>query len=380
MSFAAVAANPSARTADGTVEATFKKAIAGLPAARRENIARRAKVLVEAPDAQREFLFGPAGTRSPKAHLDAGGFSSFASAVTMPALDAKLLGVPRTTLTVPVSELRAVPDGLLIPGVKAVPEVRPSAATPDATVGARAMESDRVADVWGEHYADDPLAGGPAAGELQQFATPDKIGLWIERIKCVDETNPEWWGSDEIALGGVKVDNKGTSTIIAEKYISDGFDDGDSIAYGNWRWAGFSLTGGQYWPKHYSVTFVPAERDNGGLSAALNEIWSNVKEEVKKAIEKAVAGALSGYVGEAIATAIGKAVAWISGALIGWIIALWKDDLFPMFTASVNVPGMGASWKWPNGTWGNPSSGTRHAHFYGHGGHYRIDYRWQFYT
>ena len=30
--------------------------------------------------------------------------------------------------------------------------------------------------------------------------------------------------------------------------------------------------------------------------------------------------------------------------------------------------------------WGNPSSGNRYAHFYGHGGHYYVRYYWKFFA
>jgi hypothetical protein len=378
MSFAAIAANPSRQTADGTVEDTFKKAIAGLPAARRENFARRAKTLVEAPEAQRRLIFGVAGARTAEAHLDAGGFDTFTSTVKMPALSSKLLGLRADTVAIPFTELRTVPDGLLIASPpKDLAAIRERAGAAAAAAG---VENERVADVWGAHSIDDPFAEAMTDGEFRQFAPTTNFGLWIERIKCVDETTPEWFGSDEIALGGVSVDATGATKKIAEKAIGGGFDDGDMIGYNNWRYETYSLTKGAYWPKHYSVSFVLAEKDNGGLSSALTEIWAKVKDKVKDAVEKAVAGALAGYVGQAIATAIGKAVAWVVDVLVGWIISLWEDDIFPVFTAGTTVPSMGARWNWPDGTWGNPSSGTRTAHFYGHGGHYRIDYHWKFYA
>ncbi len=40
---------------------------------------------------------------------------------------------------------------------------------------------------------------------------------------------------------------------------------------------------------------------------------------------------------------------------------------------------MTARWHNPDGSWGSVSSPVRKAHFYGHGGHYTIEYLWKFY-
>ncbi len=42
----------------------------------------------------------------------------------------------------------------------------------------------------------------------------------VHQVKCVDETNPEWPGHDEIAAGGVSIDDlRDTTTKIAEFYV-----------------------------------------------------------------------------------------------------------------------------------------------------------------
>ena len=42
------------------------------------------------------------------------------------------------------------------------------------------------------------------------------LKLNLKRVKCVDETNPEWFGKDEISCGGVTVDDKEVESIIKE--------------------------------------------------------------------------------------------------------------------------------------------------------------------
>jgi hypothetical protein len=239
---------------------------------------------------------------------------------------------------------------------------------------------DILAEIWEPRYRGDPYLNASSEAEFEEFAITDKMGFWITKVKCVDETNPEFWGHDEISLAGVSVDEDGDTKKISEKYIGGGFDDGDSKSYSNWRYHWFSLREGQYWPKTYSVSLILAEKDNGGLSNFLSSVWEKIRDKVKQAIEKAVAGALAGYVGPAIAAMIGKAVAWVVDIFVQWIISWWQDDIFPVFTARVTTPSMSARWYYPNGTWGNPSSGIRTAHFYGHGGHYYTQYYWKFYS
>ena len=123
-----------------------------------------------------------------------------------------------------------------------------------------------------------------------------------------------------------------------------------------------------------------AEKDNGGLSTALNTIWEKISEKVKEEIAKAVAKGLNAYLGPVIAKVIGEAVAWVVDKLVSWIISWFEDDIFPVFTASCVVPSFNARWYYPNGTWGNPASDLRTAHFYGHGGHYLVNYYWKLYA
>ena len=128
------------------------------------------------------------------------------------------------------------------------------------------------------------------------------------------------------------------------------------------------------------MSLILAEKDHGGLQAFLDKIWQQVRDQVKAAIAKAVAGAVTPYLGPIIGQAIGQAVAWVVDVFVGWLINLFGDDIFPLQTVSVSTPSKGARWYYPNGTWGNPSSGTRVANFYGHGGHYQVRYHWQFHA
>ena len=216
--------------------------------------------------------------------------------------------------------------------------------------------------------------------DFEPQAVTDKLALYIRRIKCVDETNPEWWGHDEIALGGASVDETGDTKKISEKYIGGGFDDGDTKWYSPiWRWHWFGMReGGNNWPKSYFLTFVLAEKDMGGLANFLQKLWEKVKKYVLDAIAAAIGGAIGSSFGP-LGTIIGAAVGYIVAKVVEWFINVWKDDIFPPKTISCTVPGYGARWS-RNGHWGYTTSSYRRAHFYGHGGHYYVEYYWRLFS
>lgn len=384
-SFAAVAANPDLTLRNDTVESLFQQALRTKAPDERLRIARTAQALTTITPEARVAVFGRAGERDAIEHIGAaGGFDRFSDGLPPLAIEHKLLGRPTPTVTVPRTALTSVADGLLIARgdlPSGFEEVVADATTtnggaPTAFESVAAVNEARLTDVWGALDGDDLYA---TATEFEGAVT-DAIGFWVTRVRCADETNPEFWGDDEIALAGVSVDETGDTKKIGETYIGGGFEDGSSRSYPNWRYHDFSLSEGTKWPKTYVMTLLLAEKDNGGLSNILNEIWVKVGAEVKRAISAAVGAVVSAYVGAAIGKAIGEAVAWILDQLVNWIISAFKDDVFPAAIAKVTTPSMSARWYYPNGTWGNPSSGLRTMHFYGHGGHYTVDYFWQFHS
>ncbi len=384
MSFAAVASNPDIATRSGSLEDTFKQAFKAMPTKKRDAYVKRAKNLETLPAETRKMMFGRAGERDFDSHLAVGGFERFGEGLAPLVIDKKLLGI-KDSIRVPRTVLQTTSEGLLIPagsipgGVENFESNFESAAK-SAEVSEVASE-DKLEEIWGSSYTHDPfISSGGDEDDFEEFAVADKMGLWIRKIKCVDETNPEFWGHDEIALAGVSVDETGDTKKINRRYIGGGFDDGDSKSYSNWRYHSFSMREGEHWPKRYSVSFLLAEEDNGSLSKVLGTVWQSVRDQVKAAIEKATKEALSDILGPVIAQVIAKGVAWVIDKLVGWIIKWWADDLFPGYTASVTMPVIGARWHYPNGRWGNPSSGIKTAHFYGHGGHYYIQYFWKIYS
>ena len=219
--------------------------------------------------------------------------------------------------------------------------------------------------------------------DFQPQAVTDKLGLYIRRVKCVDETGSSFeenFGDDEIALAGTSVDETGDTKKIPEFRVGNSFNDGDTKWYTpHKQWSWFNMReGGSNWPKSYYLTFILAEKDNGGLSDFMQKLWDKVSKEVTAAIAAAIGGAIGSSLGP-LGTIIGAAVGYAVAKVIEWFINIWKDDIFPPKTVSCTVPAFGARWT-KNGVWGSTTSEFRNAHFYGHGGHYYIEYYWRLFS
>lgn len=213
------------------------------------------------------------------------------------------------------------------------------------------------------------------AGLVPQQVT-DKLELRIHKVRCVDETNPEWLGDDEIAMGGTSVDETGDSKKIAEFMVRNDFDDGEQKVYSPPKqFTMFSLReGGESWPKSYFVTLVLAEKDMGGLADFLNKLLDAVKSHVVSALGAAIGGVI-GSVGGPLAAVIGAAVGWIVGQIFEWLRSWWSDDVFPPKTVSVSIGSLSARF-----AGGATDSSNRVLRFSAHGGTYDVTYDWRVYA
>lgn len=385
-SFTNVAANmEKVKADDSSLEGAFKSALqARKDQANVKKINKIAIDLVKMPSAQRQLVFGRAGKMDGKTFLKRNrGFANYALDMPPLKLDAKLFGVrvPRVSF-----DPARINDGNLL----SLGELDTNRLTERVhrAMGSGVVNREHLRDISGSMTTHDLFVEGDQFDDnFEEFAVTNKMAFYINRVKCVDETNPEWWGSDEIALAGISIDETGDTKKINERYIGGGFDDGDSKSYNpDWRYHWFSLNEGRSWPKTYSMSLVLAEKDHGGLSQALDTLWKKVKEQVYKLIKQAATAAgvaIGAFLGMAEAGAVigqllGEAVAWIIDRFLRWIIDLFKDDIFPIATVKVTTPSKSARWYYPNGRWGNPRSNTRRAHFYGYGGHYYVEYYWKF--
>ena len=227
------------------------------------------------------------------------------------------------------------------------------------------------------------VVGGLAGTVAQPIVVNKGLHFRLHKVKCIDETNPEWPGDDEIAMGGTAVPPTGNPTKVPEFMVRDDFDDGESKTYSPPRvLKTFALDNVSY-PADFLMVLAMAEKDNGGLSQFLQDLWEAIKDEVGVIVAAvgaaaglAIGGAIGGTVGTAIGgplgTIIGAVAGAILGALVGWLISAVKDDIFTPQSAAVHLPK-------PNSTFagGALTSPQFSLDFRDHGGHYRAYYTWQ---
>ena len=391
-SITAVSADANTQVRPDTLEADFQVALKSVRAELRTTAQVKANDLVKAPISVRKMVFGRYGELPAQTVLNEG-FSRINENLPALKVNQELLGFRAPRLSVPLSRLEATEQGLLIPRSSLSANLSNfdslSAATEQTTNEAAILDLERFEQVWGKTYENDIFSQTDAPDELfeGQSAT-DKLGLYIRKIKCEDETNPEFIGDDEIALAGISVDEDGDVKRINERFIGGGFKDGKERNYSNWLYHWFSMREGKYWPKRYGISFILAEKDNGGLASFLNKLWKRIRDKVKEAIAKAIeaGGAAVGgifgspEIGAAIGKVIGKVVAWVIDKLVSWLINLFNDDIFRPYTAWVTVPSFNARWNYANGNWGSAWSSIRTVRFHGFGGRYRLDYQWRIYA
>jgi hypothetical protein len=212
------------------------------------------------------------------------------------------------------------------------------------------------------------------SGASQKMLKNEKLECRIHEVYCIDETNPEWCGSDDIRLGGSTVDANRVCRKI-DHFKVGSFDDGDkkTYKYQGLKFSSFDLLAGTDWPKSYNVIFVLAEEDMGGLGDFINDLVDAVKDEVITAMGSAV-GAAVGLVGGPIGAAIGAVIGFVLGKIINIIKSWWSDEIFDPVSISLEIPSMEHRWEE-----GSPVSPKYAIYFKGHGGEYRLTYNWRLY-
>lgn len=210
-----------------------------------------------------------------------------------------------------------------------------------------------------------------------------KLELYLKQVKCMDETNPERFGSDEIAMGAIFLDADGNESKKNEFMVGRRFDDGDEKNYTpSTKLKSFNLSSSHY-PQFYTSFFTLAEKDSGGLSSFINDLYKSIKTYTTKILTTLgttagafIGGKIGGTVGSAIAGPLGTAIGLIAGAILGAVIAAlvdaFKDDIFEPQIATIGIPS--STSLFDNDSLTSP---WQYLHFRGHGGHYRIKYMWK---
>lgn len=208
------------------------------------------------------------------------------------------------------------------------------------------------------------------------------LRLDLDRVVCVDETNPEWWGSDRIAVGATFVDDKGATSKLDEFEVGDSFEDGDAVAYQPPRVLKEFLLDGAY-PKTFVAMVAMAEKDLGGFSAFLQKLWEAIEQHVQKILDALgaaagawlgakIGGTLGTAVGGPLGTIIGIAAGLVLGALVGFLVQLAQDDVFEPQMAVVNLTSADAI-----AAQGSVPIPVPPMTFYDFGGQYRTELHWE---
>lgn len=208
------------------------------------------------------------------------------------------------------------------------------------------------------------------------------LKLKLHSVKCLDETDPERWGSDEISMGGVTLNDKSVEETINEFEIYDDFDDNEVKAYTPPRiLAQFNNLDSSY-PKIFTAFIALAENDNGGFSDFILKLYDAIKNDlgvIIKALGAAagawIGGELGGSVGSLagpIGAIIGAVVGAILGALIAWAAEAIKDDIFPTQQTAITIPSGNAVFS--NGGLESPIESLTYEAF---GGKYEVRYSWE---
>ena len=156
---------------------------------------------------------------------------------------------------------------------------------------------------------------------------PNQYELTFQKLYCVDESNPEWWGEDEpYVVFGVITEEMAESGTSAQAYatpVYEDVDDGDTRpGSGDEGLRLFGFTGPRAIASSVLVSATCFEHDLGDVSDTTD----------------AVRAALT-----AVAT---KAAA--AGGYVGWIVAGWRcsgSASATSWTSSVPTTRSTAAWR-----------------------------------
>ncbi|WP_411279998.1 hypothetical protein [Gemmatimonas sp.] len=176
----------------------------------------------------------------------------------------------------------------------------------------------------------------------------------LRAIHAVRITTPRD-NPDEIVLGTVLI---GAGGNVASGYAGDMgvFENGDRYSYGELPLGQFSLASTDGYPKHMYVLFKLVETDSDG-------------KEVAADLTKNIGFLASTIVGALATPLVGAAVGLVITTLGSFFQGLVDEDEFPIFGKRLTLDDM-------YDLGGSVGPAERTGNIGGHGGTYRIGYRW----
>lgn len=217
----------------------------------------------------------------------------------------------------------------------------------------RGLKLDGIASRDGE-------TGLPASGTVPVGAF-SRLNLIVRALHCVDETNPEAFGTDDMILGGMLIGASG-NTKVARTIIRSGFDDGDRVEFQSPQrdFGSYSLNTTPSFPKSFFAIFklLESDGDDADVAAGL-EFILRLHSQVAEAQHPP--------------SALLPSLRAVQVYLSLWL-SLTKfydggSDFLPF--------AVGLTMNSQNHFGGIESGNLRTANINGHGGTYRIGYKWR---
>lgn len=210
------------------------------------------------------------------------------------------------------------------------------------------------------------------------------VRFMVRSVTAVDETDPEWIGKDDIALGGIAIAADGTTTNIEERFVGK-FNDGDTVEFEPPLGLADLSVRNVTFPATVGVIVALAEKDLGRFAEFLANAYNQVKDLIN-GVFGALGGAFGAIIGKAIGAKLGAAVGTavggpigavigllaglVLGEIIGSLVSAARDDIFVPGTTMVSLDA-------PDATFGDGTDSADVAlQFAGFGGRYTVAGRW----
>ena len=213
------------------------------------------------------------------------------------------------------------------------------------------ISDDRLQQRFRFPFVDEKTPSKSSAANGPKFS---RVFLNLRKLHCVDETNPEG-GGDDMVLGGILVGPSGATKAISS-FVAGTFDDKTVQDYGSIPLGSASLKVTPGYPKNVYCIFllVESDSDDKEVAAVVSQVCSFV-------------GTIAAAVGQPIVAAVAGAAAELIDAFAGLI----DEDEFPPYGIELRLNS-------ENQFGSSGQDKKRHTgNIKGHGGTYRIGFRWE---
>ncbi|MGL4598406.1 MAG: hypothetical protein ACRCYO_12815 [Bacteroidia bacterium] len=210
-----------------------------------------------------------------------------------------------------------------------------------------------------------------------------KVAFKLHEVHCVDETNPEPFGSDNIHVFGSFLNDKAAATPFESFKAGNFEDDGTKKKYTPAKQLAFMELDANY-PKVLAVNIGIVEKDTDSkLAKALSAVYAAVESDIKEALQKLRAeivafGINLGNALGPISSEAGAVLAYVFSEAFDKTVAFFKDlftfddDFFQIQTAVLTLDKPTSIFE--GNVQNSPIATLR---FEGHGGIYDLKYNWE---